>query len=58
MITQSQVSEALQCALENGYNVRRWTPRDIALDLLAYCGEATLEELMPLINVWLAEAGT
>ena len=57
MITQSQVSQALDQALENGYPIDQWQINFVVEDLMTYAKEfesTSASDLVPLIEQWKA----
>ena len=54
-LSQEPVSQALDTAVENGYDFNGWTPSKIAEDLAEYDAdfEGQSKELVPLVIAWL-----
>ena len=54
-MNQSELSNLLDNAVDNGYNCRFWSSQKIAEDLLLYsscCEDEDSENLIPLIDEW------
>jgi hypothetical protein len=59
VITQNEVNDALNCAIESDHSFDGWTDEDIAHDMIAYDAfevpfTAPVEELITMVRVWRA----
>jgi hypothetical protein len=53
--------EALDNALENGYDITTWTVEAMMFDLMMCCADAdgaVYDELKPIVERWLADKKT
>lgn len=55
MIDKSSVFELLENALQNGYEINKWSAIDITRDMqycCSFCELIPTEELLPIITEW------